>query len=217
MSDQRQTDAEVLRVLIVECERRDYARAVELLRSTAASIESNTREAQKYQALQEIGETSAKCLAEMVAALECDYDRLEELREEREGWEEDEDLPEPRAKHWAIAYPDEAEELAELEAAAGDCEDREDAEQRIQEDPLSIELSGTWSAGTTPEADRAIILLGTGGPAVRIVCELNSSMEPCRAWIEAQDWGTSWTEYRGNAISHDDLLTYCSQFYFGEG
>ena len=107
-----------------------------------------------------------------------------------------------------------AEELAELEKAAGDCESREDAEQRIQEDPLSIEMSGTWEIHGTPTADKAIILLGTGGPATRIVCELDNG-EPTRAWIESQDWFKPWTEFVGS--DSETLLTYCRCFYFGEG
>lgn len=154
---------------------------------------------QKYEALQEIGARCASCLAEMVAALNCDYDRLEELE-----------------SHGDEISPDDTDEYDELKAAAGDCESREDAERRIQEDPLSIELNGTWTLGDSPVADRAFILLGTGGPAVRIVCELDYDNEPRRAWVEAQDWGTAWTEYTGGAISQDDLLTYCSCFYFGE-
>lgn len=168
----------------------------------------------QYDELEDIGRSCAESIRDMVAALNCDYDRLAELRAERD--DHNEKLSEGNEQmQWVDTIN--AEELAELEAAAGDCESREDAEQRIQEDPLSIELSGTWMLGETPTADRAYILLGTGGPAMRIVCELDEHMEPDRAWIEAQDWGTPWTEYHGDAISQDDLLTYCRCFYFGEG
>ena len=177
----------------------------------------------KERSLQDIGRGAAECIADMVAAVECDYDRLEELREERADWLKENpgkylDPNDPRAAagaHWALAFPDEAEELADLSQAAGDCTDREDAEQRIHADPLSIELTGTWSLGETPVADRAVILLGTGGPAVRLVCELDAHLEPHRAWIEAQDWGTPWTAVHGG-VDSDALLTYCQQFYFGE-
>jgi hypothetical protein len=155
-----------------------------------------------YEQLQAIGKSRADSIASMVAALECDYDRLEELREfkAREG----------------LMNSDAMEELADLEAAAGDCESREDAEQRIHEDPLEITLAGEWSLGDTPKADKAYILLSTGGPATRIVVELTEHMEPGRAYIQAQDWGTPWTDCL-NVIDQDTLLTYCQQFYFGEG
>jgi hypothetical protein len=165
-----------------------------------------------YEQLQAIGKSAADSIVEMVAALDCDYDRLEELQEERNAH----DLDRNGLDEWVGSNPIAAEELAELEAAAGDCESREDAEQRIHEDPLSIELTGTWSVDEEPKANKAYILLGTGGPATRIVCELDVTMEPHRAYIQAQDWGTPWTDCLG-VIDQDTLLTYCQQFYFGEG
>ncbi len=39
-------------------------------------------------------------------------------------------------------------------------------------------------------------------------------MDPCRAWLEYQDWGTPWTQFFD--AEQDTLLTYCRQFYFGE-
>jgi hypothetical protein len=194
-----------------------------------------------YEQLQAIGKSASDSIVEMVAALECDYDRLEELREELKTLElslkdavKTRDNPnelESEAEHadaelsefvreakdsLASWHIDNDEELVELEAAAGDCESRGDAWTRIQEDPLKIALSGEWSPGETPRVDKAYILLGTGGPATRIVCELDVTMEPHRAYIQAQDWGTPWTDCLG-VIDQDTLLTYCQQFYFGEG
>lgn len=178
----------------------------EVLESAARHFESLAERDDKDAKLQEIGECAAQSLAEMVAALECDYDRLEELRETSR----EEMTPEDKM------------ELAELNAAAGDCEGREDAERRIQEDPLSVEVRSGWftvgadyGAGDGNEPEEFCILLGTGGPAVRIIGELSDG-QPTRARLQVQDWFTPWTDYRGHAISSDDLLTYCGQFYFGE-
>jgi hypothetical protein len=194
-------DALALRTMIELPGLDDWQRDV--LRSVAGRLVAESDRERKYAALQEIGESTARYLAEMVAALECDYDRLEELSLKRSGDMDD----------------DEKAELAALKACAGacECESEDDARQRIQEDPLSIEVSGTWVPGETPTADRAIILLGTGGPATRIVCELDHDREPCRARLEVQDWFQPWTEYRGDAISEEALLKYCACFYFGEG
>ena len=170
------------------------------------------------ESLKETGRCAAAAIVEMVAALECDYDRLEELREERQDWITDADLPvtPERAKQWAIAYPIEAEELAELEDAAGECESREDAETRIQEDALSVEVRGAWHTLGEPEILTDFnILLSTGGPATRIRGEIDQHGEPSRAWLEVQDWGTPWTQYFD--IEQDTLLTYARCFYFGEG
>lgn len=137
-------------------------------------------------------------IVDMLAAVECDYDRLEELRDT-----DPEDLTD-----------EDREELAELEAAAGDCTDEEDARQRIQEDPLCVEVRSDWaSPGEELTPGEFQILLCTGGPAVRIVGELDRG-EPCRAWLEYQDWGTPWTPYFG--ASSDTLCQYASHFFFGE-
>ena len=134
-------------------------------------------------------------ICEMIAASEMDWDRLEELRELRADHEADM-ADETDPKPWAIAYPDEAEELAELEEIAGDCEDLEDAMRRIYEDPLSVDFRSGWtSCGDDMQPEEFQILLCTGGPAVRILGELGFDGEPCRAWLEFQDWGTPWTQY----------------------
>jgi hypothetical protein len=179
-------------------------------------------------------------IVSMVAALECDYDRLEELREVRhelpDGYETDpvvggyvwrcpsKDVGSRRfdteedaiIAAWAHANPGEAQYLAELENDAGDCENRDDASERIQDGPLSVQVrSGWYSPGETPEAEEFEILLCTGGPAVRILGELDEHHQPSRAWIEYQDWGTPWTHYY-EKDSGEVLLAYCQQFYFGE-
>ena len=85
----------------------------------------------------------------------------------------------------------------------------EDARREVTEDALSIELTGTWSLGSDPSADAYIILLSTGGPAVRIVGELDTYGEPRSARLEAQDWFLPWTEY---PCDEDVLMSYVSCF-----
>lgn len=158
----------------------------------------------KEEQLHALGEQTASTLAAMVAAMGVNWDRLEELREAKAD-----------AAREGVDFID-AEELAELEEAAGDCENEDDARQRVLDDPLSIEVRGDWHApGDGSDDVEFMILLGTGGPAMRIRGELRNG-EPYRAWIEVQDWFTAWTEYHGNAIEQDELLTYCQCFHFGE-
>jgi hypothetical protein len=177
-------------------------------KKTAPAVEKS-----KEEQLQEIGACAYSCIEEMVAALECDYDRLEELRGERDDYESGPILAGVPVK-WAEQYPDEAAELAELEAAAGDCESREDAEQRITEDPLSLEFRSGWVTNRDEmEPEEFCLLLSTGGPAVRIVGEIRDG-QAHNPRLEAQDWFTQWTEYRGYETSV--LETYCNCFYFGE-
>ena len=172
-------------------------------------------------------------IVEMVAALNVDYDRLEELTDERadlaaelidaeDATKErpgDEDLASAlRTARAALAEWDEdnAQELADLKEAAGDCENHDDAHERVNEDALTVEVRNHWH---TPGADDTKptdfrILLCTGGPAVQIRGEIDEHGEPERAWLEYQDWGTQWTRYFD--ASQDTLLQYARCFYFGE-
>ena len=161
-------------------------------------------------------------IVEMVAAVNVDYDRLEALREEKAALQdavstaetqEDAEKYEIDLDAWEF---DNGQELEELEAAAGDCENQSAAIDRIQEDPLSIEVRSDWHApgdtdGNSPSEFQ--ILLCCGGPAVRIRGEIGNYGQPSRAWMEFQDWGTPWTEYF--SASQETLLAYCSNFYFG--
>lgn len=139
----------------------------------------------------------------MVAALELDYLRLDEL----EGLDETE------------RKLDENEELADLKATAGNCKDQDDARTAIQEDPLSVEvgISDYFAPGDVPKPDEFCILLCTGGPAVRIVGDLDENAEPSRPRLQYQDWGTPWTELVSmDRDEREALQTYCEAFYFGE-
>lgn len=151
----------------------------------------------------------AGSIAAMVAALECNYDRLEELRD-------------MKADGDTIMDQDEADELAELEDACtvdGDkMKDAEEARERIQESPLSVEVRSDWRAAGDDHgsASEFKILLSTGGPALQIMGELDEQGTPTRAWLEYQDWGTGWTHHYVKDFT-PTLLTFCEQFYFGEG
>jgi hypothetical protein len=201
----------------------------ESIQRALRSLEIDKERDDKDTALQAIGESAAQSIAEMVAALECDYDRLEELREHRTEWIAENPGkfidPNDTRTNYALACPDEAEELAELVGAAGESYEpnatadtnRDNARQHIEEDALSIEIrSGWYTPGEEFEPEEFCILLSTGAPATRIIGELDEHRQPSRARLQAQDWFTPWTDYRGDAISSDDLLTYCQQFYFGE-
>ena len=94
--------------------------------------------------------------------------------------------------------------------------DEDAIERMIAEDPLSVQVRSGWqSPGEQLKPEEFEILLCTGGPAVRIVGELNSHNEPEKARIEYQDWGTPWTEYFGaDSEELDALITYAGQFFY---
>lgn len=167
----------------------------------------------------------AESIAAMVAALNVDYDRLEELQEELAEIKKEFDS-EPANEGVDFAWvarnhpnfsSGQYDELRELEAAAGDCKDEEEARERIQEDALDVQVRSDWH--TPGEIDTIpvefYILLCTGGPAVRIRGELDG-YQIITAWIEYQDWGIPWTQLFDAPIDQNTLLQYCQQFWFGE-
>jgi hypothetical protein len=140
----------------------------------------------------------------MILALECDYDRRDELRERMDSDDQDDQL-----------CDNELEELRDLdeEADGNDC--LEDAERRIDDDPMSIQVRSDWGdPGGELEATEYMILLSTGGPATRIIGGLDQYGQPDSADLQAQDWYTPWESC--NDADGDVLLQYASRFYFGE-
>lgn len=97
-----------------------------------------------------------------------------------------------------------AEMVKDLKKAKSD-EDQEKATQAIQEDALEV-----------GKLKQYFILLCTGGPACRIIGNLDEYGQPDTAKIQYQDWGTPWTDYPNVASMEDILLEYARQFYFEE-
>ena len=149
-------------------------------------------------------------IREMVAALDCDYDRIQELRDERDAWEAEHSDD----RDWPAAM-----DLDELEEAAGECTDREDAERRIHEDALCVEVRSGWYTldsdddAKAPEEYR--ILLCTGGPTCQIIGQLDGYGQPKSARIQHQDWFTPWQDLDIESEDEQALLTYAQCFYFG--
>jgi hypothetical protein len=157
----------------------------------------------------------AESIVAMIAAINCDYDRLQELRDEREAAiEEAEDNPENHESQKSLEDWDEqnAEELEALEIEAGECADSDEARENVQNHPLSVEVRSGWTSyGVTSTAEEFRIVLCTGGPHVEIRGELDNGT-PSRAWLQYQDWGTPLTQYFD--IEGSTLLAYCQEFYF---
>ena len=174
---------------------------------------------------QEQAKAQYESICQMLDALDVDYERLEDLREEFAALEGEEqqaaslgrsewpsDITTNPGEHLINAY-DLGRELAELEAQAGDCKHSDAAQEQIHNDPLSVEVRSDWgtqSEELTPGEFR--ILLCTGGPAVQIRGELDAHGQPDRAWLEYQDWGTPWTQYF--EAEQDRLISYARHFFY---
>lgn len=169
----------------------------------------------------------AESIAAMVAAINCDYDRLQELRDEREALADalvDAEIGEIGGSADEVREASEARAalaewdnhmrgvLNELEAEAGECADADEARENVQNDPLSVEVRSGWDiVGGDLSAAEFRIVLCTGGPHVEIRGELDNGT-PSRAWMMYQDWGTPKTQYFD--VEGSTLLAYCQEFYF---
>lgn len=99
-------------------------------------------------------------------------------------------------------------------------ERKEEILREVHEWPLSVEVRTTaWrSVGSQElEPDEFQIVLGMGGPAMRIHGSIDAHGEPCNPTMEVQDWFKPWTECDTTEAHEDGLAWFCSEFYFGEG
>ena len=85
--------------------------------------------------------------------------------------------------------------------------------EMVLEDALSVQVRTEWhSLGDDPELGQYKILLCTGGPAVQIRGDLCGD-QPEHAYLEFQDWFTSWEPYEDTTEDEDAaLLWYADQF-----
>ena len=99
-------------------------------------------------------------------------------------------------------------------------EGRDAAQERALE--MALEVGVRTSSWHTPGSDSEdlpdefMILLGTGGPACRIVGELSKRGTPENARLELQDWGTPWTEHPNSREWSAELTEFARLFYWGE-
>ena len=134
---------------------------------------------------------------------------------------------ENRAEEQAKAQLETVRELIQAYHKAGEAEDsdaQDEAIRRIEENILSLEVREGWHNPSQTYEGGPVefqILLCTGGPAVRIIGDLDGNNEPCNVQLQYQDWGTPWTEYfldldskAGETPEEDDLTDYCRTFCF---
>ena len=132
------------------------------------------------QARQEAIDT-VKHIHALITASQVDFDRIEELVEERDDWLESNPgnflhLNDPRdGGRWYLANPDEAEELDELRLQAGEFKSQEEALEQIRELPLSVQVRSTWQEpGQTLTQAEYKITLSAGGPSVWLQGDVDS-------------------------------------------
>lgn len=99
--------------------------------------------------------------------------------------------------------------------------DEEETRREIEESALSVQVRGSWYNPGDPDkggsAEEFEILLSTGGPALRIIGQLDDYGqvygEPRLQW---QDWGTPWTDHDTSTEEDKAIAEFAGCFYFGE-
>lgn len=128
------------------------------------------------------------------------------------------DHAQENAKGWLVSIEDMLAEFNAADEGNEDCpNDRhEKAEQVIHESVLAVQVRDSWrdpgEARDRVPPDEFMILLTTGGPALRIIGRLDDYSNPTSAELQYQDWGTPWTRYPAPEAT---LLEFAQCFYFG--
>lgn len=118
------------------------------------------------------------------------------------------------------------EEMARMVRQLGEAEESGDptkldaATDEIQQSPLSVMVRDDWYI---PGDHRRLengpteyeILLSTGGPALRIIGDLDHGQPGEFPRLQWQDWGTPWTDHP-IGDERDNVLIYVNHFYFGD-
>jgi len=95
-----------------------------------------------------------------------------------------------------------------------------DAQDQLRESVLNSALSVEFRSGWYSSLDDELvpeefkILLSWGGPALRIIGELDN-YGPVNPKLQFQDWGTPWTDFEITEDQQDALNWFCNCFYFG--
>jgi len=99
---------------------------------------------------------------------------------------------------------------------AGDKAEENEVRKKIEYLPLEVLVrSGWYRPGEDAGPEEYQIVLGTGGPAVRITGALYSWGEPATAVLEYADWDTPWTAYPVDVEEELALLEFARQSYWG--
>ena len=90
-----------------------------------------------------------------------------------------------------------------------------DIMDQIMEMPLSVSVRSGWhQPGVTDQPPEEYeLLMGTGGPAVRIYGRLDQYGQPRSAELQGQDWVTPW---KRTTVDQDEevLLNFAGYFYY---
>ena len=96
----------------------------------------------------------------------------------------------------------------------------EEITQGVLNSALSVEFRSGWYCSLYDrvrigEPAEFKILLTWGGPALRVIGELDN-YGPVNPKLQYQDWGTFWTDLEITEDQQESLNWFCNCFYFGD-
>ena len=107
--------------------------------------------------------------------------------------------------------------IGHIESIVEDYEKQEKIKENILNSALSVEFRSGWTSNPNElEIEEFKILLTWGGPALRVIGDLNQYKEPENVKMQFQDWGTLWTDFEITENQQEALSWFCNCFYFGE-
>lgn len=96
-------------------------------------------------------------------------------------------------------------------------EEIEEIKESILNSALTVEFRSGWSTNFDElEIEEFKILLSWGGPALRVIGELDQYKQCENVKLQFQDWGTYWTNYELTEKEEESLNWFCNCFYFGD-
>jgi hypothetical protein len=110
------------------------------------------------------------------------------------------------------------EDAKEVELDGETVTDASDITDRMLESALSVEVRDGWrTPGDRSDGPEEFkILVSTGGPAFRIIGELDQYNQPSNVRAEHQDWGTPWIEVELSNEEQEAVDWFTGLFYYGE-
>ena len=99
---------------------------------------------------------------------------------------------------------------------SNDYNQQDELRESVLNSALSIEFRSGWYSSLDDELvpEEFKILLSWGGPALRVIGELND-YGPVNPKLQYQDWGTPWTDFKITEDQQEALNWFCNCFYFG--
>ena len=101
---------------------------------------------------------------------------------------------------------------------SNDYNQQDELRESILNSALSVEFRSGWYSSldeeTKPEEFK--ILLTWGGPALRVIGDLDGYKQPENIKMQYQDWGTLWTDFELTENQEKALNWFVNCFYFGD-